>query len=82
MVNKSKNSNIKPLPFLEKVHEGISRIDYVPYDYQYINESLKHNLRPYQLSALFSLDWVQKHDEVQQHNHLMFNIVLAQVKQM
>lgn len=33
MVNKSKNSNIKPLPFLEKVHEGISRIDYVPYDY-------------------------------------------------
>lgn len=80
MVNKSKNSNIKPLPFLEKVHEGISRIDYVPYDYQYINESLKHNLRPYQLSALFSLDWVQKHDEVQQHNHLMFNMATGSGK--
>ena len=50
--------------------------------YQYINESLKHNLRPYQLSALFSLDWVQKHDEVQQHNHLMFNMATGSGKQM
>ncbi|WP_367302790.1 DEAD/DEAH box helicase family protein, partial [Lactobacillus helveticus] len=47
----------------------------------YLEENLKHNLRQYQKSALFYLDWSQRQKDVdERYNQLMFNMATGSGK--
>ena len=73
--------NIKPFTTLEKAKKAISSYFTKLPDFYYIDENLKHNLRPYQLTALFSLDWSQmQRDADEKYNQLMFNMATGSGK--
>ena len=73
--------NIKPFPTLEKAKKAISSYFTKLPDFYYIDENLKHTLRPYQQTALFSLDWSQRQkDADEKYNQLMFNMATGSGK--
>lgn len=73
--------NIKPFPTLEKAKKAISSYFTRLPDFYYIDENLKHTLRPYQQTALFSLDWSQRQkDADEKYNQLMFNMATGSGK--
>lgn len=73
--------NIKPFNTLEKAKKAISSYFTKLPDFYYIDENLKHTLRPYQQTALFSLDWSQRQkDADEKYNQLMFNMATGSGK--
>ena len=73
--------NIKPFSTLEKAKKAISSYFTKLPDFYYIDENLKHTLRPYQQTALFSLDWSQRQkDADEKYNQLMFNMATGSGK--
>lgn len=76
-----KTIKTKPFPMLEKARNAVSSfLTQLPNLY-YIDENLKHNLRQYQQTALFHLDWSQRQKDADvEYNQLMFNMATGSGK--
>ena len=76
-----KDLQLKTFPTLEKAKDEInSSLTKLPTLY-YLDENLKHSLRPYQQTALFSLDWSQRQRNAdERYNQLMFNMATGSGK--
>ena len=76
-----KDLQLKTFPTLEKAKDEVnSYLTKLPTLY-YLDENLKHSLRPDQLTALFSLDWSQRQrDADERYNQLMFNMATGSGK--
>lgn len=76
-----KDLKLKPFPTLEKAKDAINSFMTQLPNLYYLEENLKHNLRQYQKSALFYLDWSQRQKDVdERYNQLMFNMATGSGK--
>lgn len=76
-----KDNRIKPFPTLEKAQAAVNSLPIKLLNLYFIDENLKHTLRPYQQAALFNLDWSQQQEEAdEKYNHLMFNMATGSGK--